>query len=450
MELEKEINKYKEDARDSILLKGKLSTIFLKFTIPALIAMMITGLQGIIDGIFVGNLVGSNAMASINISIPFMQAIVGISMVVSIGSQSHIGLKLGLNSVKEAQNAFQTFFRMIIGAGICISISGFFFKNQIAKLIGASDILLEGTATYIGILGLFAVPMMLMYYFGFLNRIIGKPEMFFRGAVLSLVVNIVLDYLLIVRLDMGIKGAAIATGTAYSSALFVSMWPMVDKNNIINVFKGRFDKRSLAPVLFNGLSEGVTSISISVTVYLFNYMMLKIAGEDGVAAFTTINYVCTLGTLVLFGISDGVGPIVSYNYGHGSKDRVRKIMKAAYITNFVIGILIFCLLFFCGEFLVGIFVKDNPEILEVAVWGGKIYGLAFFMTGFNILNSGYFTFIGQGMLSVIVSACRGVVCVSIGMLILPTLLGTTGVWLSIVFAEACAMIIGVAFLKIHK
>ncbi len=309
-----------EDGRDSILLTGKLPTIFLKFTLPALVAMLISGMQGIIDGVFVGNILGSNAMASINIALPFMQLIIGTSMVISIGSQSYIGMKLGLNSVQEAQDTFQTFFRIITGAGCFVTVMGAFFSEEIALLIGASNLLLKDTATYIQVLSFFAVPMMLMYYFGFLNRIIGKPEMFFRGAVLSLVVNIFLDYLFLVKLDLGIVGAALATGTAYSSALFMVIGPMIKKENIINIFKGKFYKKCIGPVLFNGSSEGVTSISIASTIFLFNLMMMRVAGEDGVAAFTTINYIATMGTLVLFGISDGVGPIVSYNYGYGSMD----------------------------------------------------------------------------------------------------------------------------------
>lgn len=438
------------DARESILLKGNLFKICLKFIPPALIAMLITGIQGMIDGVFVGNILGTNAMASVNIAIPFIQSIIGVSMVISIGAQSHIGIKLGLNHVKEAQDTFQTFFRMIIGIAIIIMISGIFCSNGIARAIGANDVLLEGTSTYIKTFAIFAIPMVLMFYFGFLNRIIGKPEMFFKGTVLSLIVNIVLDYLLIVKLDLGIRGAAFATGMSYSSALLIVVWPMLDKTNIINIFKGAFDKRCIKPVFWNGSSEGVNSISIALNAYLFNMMMMKIAGEGGVAAFTAINYVGAFGSLILFGISDGVGPIVSYNYGYGGIRRVKMTMKGAYLTNLILGVIIFTILFFCGEPLVSIFVKNNPEIVEIAVQGGRIYGVAFLIAGFNILNAGYFTFIGRGLESILVAACRGVVFISVGMLVLPMLLGIDGVWLTVPFAEACAMIMGVVLLRKNK
>ncbi|MFI3207945.1 MAG: MATE family efflux transporter [Eubacteriales bacterium] len=446
-----------ENTKDSILLTGKLHKIYLKFTLPALIAMLISGIQGMIDGIFVGNIIGSNAMASVNIAIPFLQLIIGLSMVVSIGAQSHIGLKLGFGSVKEAQDTFQSFFRIIIVVAAGITCLGVFFSEEIARLIGANDVLIEETAIYIRTLAFFAIPIVLMFYFGFLNRIIGKPEMYFKGTILSLLVNISMDYLLIAKLQWGIFGAALATGLSYSSALLIVVWPMLDRKNIINALTGCFDKRCVKPVLFNGSSEGVNSLSIALNAYLFNMMMMKIAGEDGVAAFTAINYVANLGILISFGISDGVGPIVSYNYGYGNFERVKKSMRIAYIVNLCLGILVFSVLFFCGESLVSIFIKDNQEIIDIATQGGKLYGIAFLMAGFNILNSGYFTFIGQGLNSVMVAASRGVIFVTISIFVLPIFIGINGVWLSVPFAELCSMLIGLYLLhkntkkdKIHR
>ncbi len=439
-----------ENAQDSILLTGKLPRIFLQFTLPAVVAMLISGIQGMVDGIFVGNFIGSNAMASVNLAIPFLQSIIGLSMVVSIGSQSHIGLKLGFGSVEEAQDTFQSFFRIIIAVAALITLSGLFFYNGIASLVGANEVLLEGTALYIRTVAIFAVPMVLMFYFGFLNRIIGRPELFFYGNVLSLIVNICLNYVLIAKLGLGMLGAGLATGASYSSALLVVMWPMINKGNIINVWKGHFSRKCIRPVLYNGSSEGVNSISIALTAYLFNMTLLGIAGEDGVAAFTAINYVGVVGMLILFGISDGVGPIVSYNYGYGGFDRVKKIMKSAYVVNLILGMMVCGVLVFGGESIVSIFVKDNPQIMEIAVQGGKLYGITFLLAGFNILNSGYFTFIGQGIESAMVAASRGVVFVTIGIVVLPMFLGISGVWLCVPFAELCSTILGILLLMRNK
>ena len=173
---------------------------------------------------------------------------------------------------------------------------------------------------------------------------------------------------------------------------------------------------------------------------------MTVAGADGVAAFTAINYIGTFGSLLLFGLSDGVGPVISYNYGANEKIRVKKIMRIAYTGNFIFGAIVFLILFFFGEPLVGIFIKDNAELIEFAANGSKLYAFAFLISGFNVITSGYFTFIGRGLESVIVAASRGVVFVSIGIAVLPNLLGVSGIWLSVPFAETMAFIVSISLL----
>lgn len=432
--------------QDNIILNGKISSVFLKFSIPAIISMLIAGMQTMIDGMFVGNILGPNAMASVNIATPFMQLIIGLSMIVSIGSQSFMGLNLGEGKVDKAQNVFKTFTIFVIVAGTIITIFGFTFNKQIASALGANEVLMNDVSLYIKTISIFAIPMALMFLFGFSNRIIEKPELYFKGMVLSLFTNITLNYILISKLGLGMIGAATATGLSYSSAFLIVVWPMLNKKNIINIFVGKFDKTCIYPVLYNGSSEGINSIATATSSYLFNMAFMKIAGEGGVAAFTAINYVAQFGTFLMFGISDGIGPIVSYNYGSKLNDRVEKILKLSYKVGLVVGIIIFITLFFFGKNLVTIFIKNNPDILSLATNGAKIYAFAFFMNGFNIINSGYFTAIGRAKESVIVAASRGLVFIIIGITILPSIFNINGVWMSVPFAELCTTIICVKLL----
>ncbi len=436
-----------EGQDNSILISEPIPKLFVQFAVPALIAMVVMGVQGIIDGIFVGNYIGPDAMASVTIANPFLQILIGLSMIISAGSQSHIGIKLGMGEEQKAKDTFQTLFRIIVSLALIVALAGSFFSNQIATALGADELLLPSVATYIQTISWFAIPVCLMMYFGSLVRILGKPELFLFSSLLSVVVNIALDYLFIANMQLGIRGAAMATGIAYSSGLLITIWPMLNKENIINVFAGKFSSECIKPVLYNGSSEGINSMSIAITTFLFNISLMTIAGSGGVAAYTAINYVATFGGLLLFGISDGIGPIISYNYGHGSLDRVKHTMKIAYITNLISGIVVFILLYFFGEQLVSLFIKDSEELVQLAVSGGKLYGIAFLMSGFNILNSGYFTFIGNGLNSVIVAASRGIIFVTVGMFVLPTFLGVDGVWLSVPFAEFCACIVGILLLK---
>lgn len=431
----------------NILGREKVSILFIKYSLPAIIAMVITGMQTMVDGMFIGNVLGPNAMASVNISAPFMQLIIALSMIMSIGSQSYMGLSLGEKNIEKTQNIFKTAIIFILVVGLLITLFGFTMNNQIAKILGASDILMNGVSTYIKTLSIFTMPICLMFLFGFSGRIIEKPQLYFYGSILSLIVNIILNYLLIYKLRLGMAGAATATGLAYSSAFLVVVCPMLNKKNVINIFSGTFDKSVIAPVIYNGSSEGINSVATATSAYLFNMAFMNIAGETGVASFTAINYVAQFGILLMFGVSDGIGPIVSYNYGSKDYGRVKAIMKLSNKVLMIMGIVVFSVLFFFGKNLVMIFVGNNKEILEIATVGARIYAFAFFMNGFNIVNSGYFTYIGDARASVIVASSRGLVFIFIGMFTLPIILGTNGVWISIPCAEFVTIIIGFSLMK---
>jgi putative MATE family efflux protein len=439
-----------EQMKENILGTEELSKLFIKFSIPAIISMVIAGTQTIIDGIFLGNFIGQNALASVNIVQPFMQVIMGFSMIISVGSLSFIGRSLGKGKKEEAQNIFKTAFAFITIISLIIVLVGRLFYEEIAVLLGANEILLEGVSVYIKTISIFAPLMSLMFLFGFTNRVVGKPELYLRGTILSIIVNISLDFILIKQLSFGIRGAALATGLAYTSAFFIVVFPMLSKKNIVNIFSGKFNKSVIIPIVYNGSSEGVIAIAAATTAYLFNTTFMKIAGEAGVAAFTTINYISQFGTLIMFGISDGIGPILSYNYGYKKYDRVNDTLELALKVSLIIGIILFSILFVFGEQLISLFASGNEEMLSLAVKGSRIYAFTFLMCGFNIINSGYFTAIGDARASIIIAASRGIVFIIIGINVLPVIIGMSGIWLTVPFAEFVTFILGTYLVKTNN
>lgn len=432
---------------ENILGTEKISKLFIKFLIPAVISMVIAGAQTIIDGIFLGNFVGQNALASVNIVQPFMQIIVGFSMITSVGSLSYIGRSLGENKKEEAQNAFKTTFIFIAAISLVVLFLGRLFNKEIGLLLGANNVLLEGVSTYIKTISIFAPLMSLMFLFGFINRVLGKPELYLKATILSVIVNINLDYILIKQLNLGIMGAAFATGIAFTSAFLIVIFPMLNKKNVVNIFSGKFDKSIIIPVIYNGSSEGVNSIATAITAYMFNMAFMKIAGEAGVAAFTTINYIGQFGTLIMFGISDGITPIVSYNYGDKKHDRLNNTLNLALKLNLIIGILLFLILFIFGKQLISLFASGNSQVLNLATNGSKIYAFAFLLCGFNIIMSGYFTAIGDAKESIIIAGSRGIVFIILGINILPMIIGTSGIWGTVPFSEFMTFTIGIYLMK---
>lgn len=433
--------------QQEILGTEKLSKLFIKFTIPSIIGMIFVGIQGIIDGLFVGNVIGENALASVNLVQPYVQIIMAYALVISVGAQSVIGINLGKGENEKAQNIFRTAITSLIVLSLIITILGVIFSDSIAIFLGANDVLLEGASTYIKTISLFTIFVSVMFLFEMVVRTIGKPNISLVSMIVAVFLNVVLDYLLIKKFNLGIKGAATATGISYSVAFFINIVPFLSKKTVFNIYKGKFDKSEIFPMVYNGSSEGVSSVSTALSMFLFNTALMKIAGEGGIAAFSIINYIAQVGYMVLFGIADGVRPIISYNFGANNNERVSKILKASTISNLVIGVIIFIVMAMFSEPLINVFLKDGKSVLEIATNGARIYGLAFLFNGVNILVSSYFTAIDDPKSSIIVAASRGIVFIFVGILVLPYIFGINGIWGTIVFAEIVTILICGRLLK---
>ena len=430
----------------NILGTEKISRLFIKFAVPAIIGMIITSLQTIIDGIFVGQYVGANALASVNIARPFMDMIFGPTFIIAIGAISIIGRALGAGKTKEAQSAFRTATLLGLGLGIFIALIGSLFHRQLAVFFGANSLLLSDVETYIRTIAVFAPLIFPMILFGFASRILGNPKVYLYGSILSVMVNISLDYCLVKEAQMGVFGAALATGIAFSTSLLVTIVPMLNRNKAINLFSGKWYSSVIGPMLYNGSSEGIVSLSAAITVFLFNRTFMHLAGANGVAAYTTISYISSFAVMSVFGISDGIGSLISYNFGQNRQDRIREIMKLAIRTSLIIGFILVILTNLYGESLIRLFIKGNPSIVTMAVMGASLYSISFLLVGYNVIYSAYFTAIGNAKASVIIALSRGMIGIAAGLMILPPLMGIHGVWLAVPFAEVITIFLAI-FLK---
>lgn len=429
-------------SHNNTLLTELLPRLFLLFVLPAVISMVISGTQSMIDGIFLGRFAGVNAMASVNIAGPYMQIITGCTMVICIGTFSYLGRTLGENTnPQKAKDIFRTAVVSLAACALILMAAGLFLSRPLALLLGANEVLLDETALYIRTVAVFIPAICFMMHFGFTARLLEKPHLYLIATLCCVSCNVIMDYLAVKVLGLGVVGAAAATGLSYLSGLLVVVRPFLSRKSIVNLFEGTFHWDILRSSAFNGSSEGITSISAALTMYLFNTAFMGFAGESGVAAFTVINYAGNFVVLVMFGVSDGISTLVSYNYGAKLLLRVKKTLRAALMINFCIGLLIFTVLHLFSRQMVGIFVSDNEFVTAMAVQGAALYSFCFLMNGFNILQSGYYTSMGDALASVIISASRGIVFISTGIFLLPQFLGINGVWLTPPFAELMTVLV---------
>ena len=433
--------------QDNVLGTEKISKLFIKFSIPAILSLTIAGVQTMVDGIFLGNFVGTNAMASVNIAAPFMQLMIGMNLIIGIGGASYIGRSLGEGQVKRAQDIFKSACLFMIGLSIVILVLGFTFSHQLASFLGANDVLLADSSTYIKILALFAPFIGLSFILGVFVRCIGKPNVYLISSVASLFANIILNYVLIKQLKLGIVGAPIATGLSFTTSFLIAAIPFIKKSAVLNFFTGKFNWKLTGQLLYNGSSEGVSSLAAAISTFVFNMAFMRIAGEVGVSAFTAIGYISLFASLIVCGVSAGIGPVISYNYGAQLHDRVKQMMNISCKMAIIMGSALVVLIFLFGKYLIMMFVSDNQAVLDLALHGSKIYAFTFFFNGLNILFSGYFTSIGDALSSIIVAVCRGMIFILLGISILPKFIGISGVWMTVPVAEVLTLLVVIFLFK---
>ena len=436
--------------QDNVLGTEKISKLFIKFSIPAILSLTIAGVQTMVDGIFLGNFVGTNAMASVNIAAPFIQLMIGMNLIIGVGGASYIGRSLGEGKVKRAQDIFKSAFLFMIGLSIVSSVLGFTFSHQLASFLGANDVLLADSSTYIKILALFAPFIGLSFILGVFVRCIGKPNVYLISSVASLFANIILNYVLIKQLKLGIVGAPIATGLSFTTSFLIAAIPFIKKSAVLNFFTGKFNWKLTGQLLYNGSSEGVSSLAVAISTFAFNMAFMQIAGEVGVSAFTAIGYISLFASLIVCGVSAGIGPVISYNYGAQLHDRVKQMMNISCKMAMIMGTALVVLIFLFGKYLIMMFVSDNQAVLDLALHGSKIYAFTFFFNGLNILFSGYFTSIGDALSSIIVAVCRGMIFILLGISILPQFIGISGVWMTVPVAEVLTLLVVICLLKKDK
>ena len=436
--------------QDNVLGTEKISKLFIKFSIPAILSLTIAGVQTMVDGIFLGNFVGTNAMASVNIAAPFMQLMIGMNLIIGIGGASYIGRSLGEGQVKRAQDIFKSACLFMIGLSIVILVLGFTFSHQLASFLGANDVLLADSSTYIKILALFAPFIGLSFILGVFVRCIGKPNVYLISSVASLFANIILNYVLIKQLKLGIVGAPIATGLSFTTSFLIAAIPFIKKTAVLNFFTGKFNWKLTGQLLYNGSSEGVSSLAAAISTFVFNMAFMRIAGAVGVSAFTAIGYISLFASLIVCGVSAGIGPVISYNYGAQLHDRVKQMMNISCKMAMIMGTSLVVLIFLFGKYLIMMFVSDNEAVLDLALHGSKIYAFTFFFNGLNILFSGYFTSIGDALSSIIVAVCRGMIFILLGISILPQFIGISGVWMTVPVAEVLTLLVVICLLKKDK
>ena len=422
----------------------------LKFAIPTIAMTVFMSFYTMVDGLFVSNLIGTNALSAINLTAPLIQLVTAISTMLATGGSAVIMKKMGEQKREEAKEDFTFLILVNVAVGFIMCGLGYLAMDTIFAAMNLSSDVAGYCVEYLSRYLLFTVPILLMNNFTLYMIASEKATLSFICSVAGGVLNMVLDYVFIAVFKMGISGAAIATGLGYSVTALVGLFVFSQKKNLLHFKKPVFRFRVLANAATNGCSEMATALVTGIITMMFNWTMLHYIGENGVAAVTIIMYVLMFASSLYTGYSYGVAPMISYYYGEKNYGKLKKLIAVSLKVITSISVLTVAASFILTKPLVSVFARPENPVYELAVTGNRICTIALFFIGFNIFASGMFTALSNGVISAVLAFSRSFVFMLITMLVLPAILGVNGIWMATPVAELMALILSMAMFFKHR
>lgn len=422
-------------------MKIKLSDHFtygklLRFTLPSIVMMIFTSIYSVVDGLFVSNLVGENALSAVNIMFPVAMIVGAVGFMLGSGGSAIVARTMGEGKQELANQYFTMIILSVLGAGVVLSLLSLLFVEPIARLAGASDLLMDDCLAYGTVVlgGSFVFMLQVTFQTFFVTAELPKMGLFFSLA--SGVTNITLDYLFIGVFKMGVVGAAWGTVLAYGlGGVLPLLYFLKPTRGALRLCPTKLYFRELKNACINGSSELMSNLSSSLIGILYNLQLMRLVGESGVAAFSVMMYVDFAFAAIFLGFSMGSGPIVSFHYGAGNVNELKSILRKSLTIIGIASVSMVALAELLSRPLAMAFVGYSPSLMEMTVHGFRIFAWGYLTCGLGIYGSSFFTSLCNGLISALISFLRTFLFRGGMVLILPIFLGLEGIWFSIVAAD---------------
>lgn len=420
-----------------------------KYAWPTIAMFLFMSLYTIVDGFFVANFVGDNAIAAINIVYPIFQLFAAIGLMFGTGGSALLSHKIGANKQDEVHHDFTALIIISITMALLITIGVFVFENPLLHFLGNNQILDQYARPYLFWINLGGVIIVLKYITGNMLMAAGQPKLGLATSILGGILNIGLDYLFIVTFNLGIVGAALGTLLSMLGSALLAISYFIKPDAHIHFAKPHFNLKCLLKAMGNGSSEMVSQLAVGITTLMFNKILLDIAGPPGVTAICIILYLQYLMIAIFLGFSSGVAPIISYNYGANKHSYLKKLLKYGLFFITISSILVLIISYTTDDLMTKLFVHGQKG-QALTHQGIILFSISYAFIGYNIFISSWFTALNDGKISAILSFFKNLFLVIVALLILPKVWGVIGVWLAIPIAEFIALIISIYFLVIKR
>ena len=419
----------------------------LRFTLPSIVMMGFTCIYGVVDGLFVSNFVGKTAFASVNLVMPFVMILGGMGFMIGTGGTALVSKILGEGDPDTANRTFSMMVLFTLALGIVLSAGGIIFMRPVSRFLGATDAMMDDCVLYGRIITGFTFAFMLQNVFQSFFIAAEKPKLGLKVTVAAGLTNMVLDALFIAVFKWGVAGAAIATGLSQCvGGVLPLVYFLRPNSSLLRLSPTRLRLRPILAACGNGSSELMSNISSSLVSMLYNFQLMRLAGEDGVSAYGVLMYVQFIFISIYIGYSIGCAPVVSYHFGAQNHGELKNLLCKCVLLMGGSGVALTALAMALADPLSRLFVGYDAGLFALTSHAFRLFAWSFLLAGFNIYTSGFFTALNNGGVSAAISFLRTLVFQSASVLILPIFFDVDGIWWAITVAEVFAFLISVLFL----
>lgn len=419
-----------------------------RFVLPTVIMMIFTSIYGVVDGLFVSNTVGKTAFAALNFVFPFIMILGGAGFMIGTGGTALVAQQLGRGDKEKANRYFSIMVTFTILLGVILTVIGIAVIRPVCVWLGATPEMMEGCVLYGRIVIAFTTAFMLQNVFQSFLAAAEKPKLGLTVTVAAGLTNAVLDALFIVGFRWGLAGAALATGIGQVVGGVLPLIYFLRPNDSLLRLepKPMLEAGPILKACGNGSSEMMSNIATSLVSMLYNFQLLKYIGEDGVSAYGVLMYVQFIFIAISIGYSIGAAPVISYHYGAENHTELKSLLRKSVTLTLTVGVVLTGLAIAAAGPFAYVFVGFDESLFALTKHAFQLFAFSFLLAGFNIFCSGFFTALGNGGVSALISFLRVLVFQASSVLILPLILDIDGIWWAITVSEVLAAIVSAIFL----
>lgn len=433
------------------ILNMNIFKVWAKFVLASIVGVVLNTIYVIVDGMFVGQGVGEVGLASLNIAWPAVTVVIGTGLMIGIGTSSIMSIHIGKEEKEEAEQCLSTAVKLILILGSIIMIIGLIFKDPILRMLGATSDTIDYAKQYFTIIYIITIPYIFSTALNPIVRADGRPDLSMMMIGIGAIINIILDYILVIKLGCGVIGAALATSISIFISMTVSLYYFIRGSSKIKIkikkIYSKGDKKIVKEILKIGFASFAIQFSYGIIIFIQNKAVYEYAGTIGVAIYCVATYVNCLLVNTCTGIAQGVQPLIGYHYGAKKMDRMKQLIKITIFVCVIGGILFLIGLYFYGREVITTFGVEQ-ENLEYAYKQILIYCMASPIIGIVFTMGGFYQALGKNIYANILAIGRGFVFQFIFTITLPRFIGSTGVFLSLPLADVITF--GILIFMIFK